>query len=57
MVLTASSHNIERLTNRLIWLTVVLGILTVVLAADVVLKYVPEHIQLAAPQTPLPPLR
>ena len=52
VVLTASSHNIERLTKWLIGLTIVLGILTMVLAADVVLKYLPEHLQLTAPQTP-----
>jgi hypothetical protein len=52
VVLTASSHNIEKLTKRLIGLTIVLGILTLVLAADVALKYVPEHLPLTAPQTP-----
>jgi hypothetical protein len=57
VVLTASSHNIERLTKWLIGLTFVLGILTLVLALDVGLKYVPEHLQLTGPQTPVPPPR
>jgi hypothetical protein len=52
VVLTESSHNIERLTKWLIGLTIVLGLLTLVLAADVALKYVPEHPQPTAPQTP-----
>lgn len=57
VVLTTSSHNIERLTKWLIWLTVALGILTLVLAMDVGLKYVPEHLELTAPQTPVHPPR
>jgi hypothetical protein len=57
VILTASSHNIEKLTKWLIGLTVVLGILTAILAFDVALKYVPEHLPLTAPQTPVPPVR
>jgi hypothetical protein len=52
VILTGSSRNIERLTKWLIGLTVVLGVLTFVLALDVGLKYAPDHLQLTSPQTP-----
>jgi len=53
-----SSHKLEWLTGWLIGLTVVLGLLTVVLVGDVVLKYWPErHLQLTAPQAPPLPAR
>ncbi len=35
-ILIESSHRLERLTNRLVWLTVVLAVLTTVLAYDVI---------------------
>jgi hypothetical protein len=57
VVLTKSSHNIEWLTKWLIGLTVVLGFLTLMLAVDVGLKYIPERLQLTAPQTPPLPAR
>jgi hypothetical protein len=47
-----SSHKIESLTKWLIGLTVALGLLTLILAIDVGLKYFPEHLQLTVPQTP-----
>ena len=55
--LIKSSHNIEWLTKWLIALTIILSLLTVVLAADIVLKYVPERLPVIAPQTPVPPSR
>jgi hypothetical protein len=55
-VLINSSKSLEQLTRRLIWLTVVLSILTLVLVVDVANKlkeeYLSEHLQLTAPQTP-----
>ena len=56
-----SSRNLEKLTARLINWTIVLAVLSVVLALDVgnnVRKeYISEPPRLTAPQTPVPPPR